>query len=76
MSEIKVLKSEIKQILNVYLLLSKGLSMILGTKMLGRSSVLSNACFLGAKLEQLLVLRKILDLNTNALCFKIVFCNL
>lgn len=86
MSEIEVVKSEIKQILNVYLLfpfvtshLSKGRSTILRTKMPGRNSVLSNAClaaFLGAKLEQLLVLRKILDLNTNALWFKTIFCNL
>lgn len=75
MSERKVVKSEMKQILNVYLLfpfvtshLSKGPSTILGTKVLGRNSVLSNAClvaFLGAKLEHLLLLCKILDLNTK-----------
>lgn len=87
MSEIKVVKSEMKQILNVYLLfspfvtsrLSKGPSTILGSKILGRNSVLSNAClaaFLGAKLEHLLLLHKILDLNTNTLCFKNAFCNL
>lgn len=85
MSERKVVKSEMKQILNVYLLfpfvtshLSKRPSTILGTKVLGRNSVLSNAClvaFLGAKLEHLLLLCKILDLNTNTLCFKNVFCN-
>lgn len=73
-----------KQILNVLSLFSfvtssfsKGPSTILGTKLLGRSSVLSNAClaaFLGAKLEQLLVLCKILDLNTNTPCFKTAFC--
>lgn len=86
MSEIKVVKSEMKQIPSVYLLFpfvtscfSKGPSTTLGTKLLGRNSVLSNAslaAFLGAKLEQLLVLHKILDLNTNAVCFKTAFHNL